>query len=129
MSALSDYAENKVLDVLGANATFTAPSAVYLGLSTGSFNDDGSGTEISGNNYARVAVSFGSAASGTMSNDAAIEFAAATGSGFGTVSHWGLFDAASSGNLLVHGSFSASKAIASGDVLKIAVGDLDITAA
>ena len=129
MSALSDYAENKVLDVLGANATFTAPSAVYLGLSTGSFNDDGSGTEISGNNYARVAVSFGSAASGTMSNDAAIEFAAATGSGFGTVSHWGLFDAASSGYLLVHGSFSASKAIASGDVLKIAVGDLDITAA
>ena len=129
MSALSDYAENKVLDVIGANATFTAPSAVYLGLSTGSFNDDGSGTEISGNNYARVAVSFGSAASGTMSNDAAIEFAAAPGSGFGTVSHWGLFDAASSGNLLVHGSFSASKAIASGDVLKIAVGDLDITAA
>ena len=36
MSALSDYAENKVLDVLGANATFTAPSNVYLGLSTGS---------------------------------------------------------------------------------------------
>jgi hypothetical protein len=63
MSALSDYAENKVLDVLGANATFTAPSNVYLGLSTASFNDDGSGTEISGNNYARVAVSFGSAAS------------------------------------------------------------------
>lgn len=129
MSALSDYAENKVLDAIGANATFTTPSAVYLGLSTGSFNDDGSGTEISGNNYARVAVSFGSAASGTMSNDAAIEFAAATGSGFGTVSHWGLFDAASSGNLLVHGSFSASKQISSGDVLKIAVGDLDITAA
>lgn len=129
MSALSDYAENKVLDAIGANATFTTPSAVYLGLSTASFNDDGSGTEISGNNYARVAVSFGSAASGTMSNDAAIEFAAATGSGFGTVSHWGLFDAASSGNLLVHGSFSASKQISSGDVLKIAVGDLDITAA
>lgn len=129
MSALSDYAENKVLDAIGANATFTTPSAVYLGLSTGSFADANSGTEISGNNYARVAVSFGSAASGTMSNDAAIEFAAATGSGFGTVSHWGLFDNSSGGNLLVHGSFSASKAIASGDVLKIAVGDLDITAA
>ena len=129
MSALSDYADNKVLDAIGANATFTTPSAVYLGLSTGSFNDDGSGTEISGNNYARVAVSFGSAASGTMSNDAAIEFAAATGAGFGTVSHWGLFDNSSGGNLLVHGSFSASKQISSGDVLKIAVGDLDITAA
>jgi hypothetical protein len=40
-----------------------------------------------------------------------------------------LFDAASSGNLLVHGSFTTAKTIASGDVLKIATGDLDITAA
>jgi hypothetical protein len=128
MSALSDYAENKVLDVLGANATFTAPSNVYLGLSTGSLGDDNSGTELTGNNYSRVSVSFGAAASGTMSNDAAIEFAAATGS-WGSVSHWGLYDAASSGNLLVHGSFTTAKTIASGDVLKIATGDLDITAA
>jgi hypothetical protein len=128
MSALSDYAENKVLDVLGANATFTAPSNVYLGLSTGSLGDDNSGTELSGNNYSRVSVSFGAAASGTMSNDAAIEFAAATGS-WGSVSHWGLYDASSSGNLLLHGSFSAAKTIASGDVLKVATGDLDITAA
>ena len=94
MSALSDYAENKVLDVLGANATFTAPSNVYLGLSTGSLGDDDSGTELTGNNYSRVSVSFGAAASGTMSNDAAIEFAAATGS-WGSVSHWGLYDASS----------------------------------
>lgn len=128
MSALSDYAENKVLDVLGANATFTAPSNVYLGLSTGSLGDDNSGTELTGNNYSRVSVSFGAAAGGTMSNDAAIEFAAATGS-WGSVSHWGLYDAASAGNLLVHGSFSAAKTIASGDVLKVATGDLDITAA
>jgi len=128
MSALSDYAENKVLDVLGANATFTAPSNVYLGLSTGSLGDDDSGTELTGNNYSRVSVSFGAAASGTMSNDAAIEFAAATGS-WGSVSHWGLYDASSSGNLLVHGSFTTAKTIASGDVLKIATGDLDITAA
>ena len=128
MSALSDYAENKVLDVLGANATFTAPTNVYLGLSTGSLGDDNSGTELTGNNYARVSVSFGAAASGTMSNDAAIEFAAATGR-WGSVSHWGLYDAASSGNLLVHGSFTTAKTIASGDVLKIATGDLDITAA
>ena len=128
MSALSDYAENKVLDVLGANATFTAPSNVYLGLSTGSLGDDDSGTELTGNNYSRVSVSFGAAASGTMSNDAAIEFAAATGS-WGSVSHWGLDDARSAGYLLVHGSFTTAKTIASGDVLKIATGDLDITAA
>jgi hypothetical protein len=35
----------------------------------------------------------------------------------------------SSGNLLIHGALTASKVIASGDILKIAVGDMDITAA
>lgn len=128
MSALSDYAENKVLDAIGGNATFTTPTNVYLGLSTGSMADDDSGTELSGNGYARVSVSFGAAASGTMSNDAAIEFSAATGS-WGSVSHWALYDALTAGNQLLNGAFTTAKTIDSGDVLKIAVGDLDITAA
>jgi hypothetical protein len=45
------------------------------------------------------------------------------------VSHFGIFDASSSGNLLIHGAFTAAKTIASGDILKIPAGDLDITAA
>ena len=128
MSALSDYAENKTLDHILGTTAFTAPSAVYLGLSTGSFGDDNSGVELTGNNYSRVSVTFGSAASGTADNTSAIEFAAATGS-WGTVSHFGLFDQSSGGNLLIHGAFSGGgKAIASGDVLKIDAGDLDISA-
>lgn len=128
MSALSDYAENKVLDAITGNTTFTTPSAVYIGLSTASMNDDDSGTELSGNGYARKAVTFSAAASGTTSNSAAIEFAAATGS-WGTVSHWALYDALTGGNQLANGSFTASKTIGDGDVLKIATGDLDLTAA
>jgi len=60
-------------------------------------------------------------------NSAAVEFNAATGS-WGTVSHFGLFDALSGGNLLIHGALTASKVISSGDILKIAIGDMDITA-
>lgn len=128
MSAMSDYLENKVLDhVLGTTA-YTMPSTVYLGLSTASFNDDNSGTELTGNNYSRITVSFSTAASGTTSNDSTLEFSAATGS-WGTVSHWGVFDASSAGNLLIHGAFTASKAIASGDIVRIVSGDIDITAA
>ena len=128
MSALSDYLENKILDhVLGTTA-YTAPSTVYIGLATASFADDNSGTELTGNNYSRVSAAFDAAASGTTDNTAAIEFAAATGS-WGSVSHFGIFDAASSGNLLIHGAFTSAKTIASGDVLKIAAGDLDVTAA
>ena len=128
MSAMSDYLENEILDHILGTGAYTMPSAVYVGLSTGSFNDDNSGTELTGNNYARKAITFGAASSGTASNNAAVEFNAATGS-WGTVSHFGIFDAASSGNLLIHGALAASKVIETGDILKIAIGDMDITAA
>jgi hypothetical protein len=128
MSAMSDYLENEILDHILSVGSYTMPTAVYVGLSTGSFNDDNSGTELTGNNYSRVAATFSAASSGTTSNSAAIEFAAATGS-WGSVSHFGIFDAASAGNLLIHGAFTVAKTIASGDILKIPTGDLDITAA
>ncbi len=128
MSAMSDYLELKVLDhVLGTSA-YTMPSTVYIGLSTGSFADDNSGTELTGNGYARQSIAFDAAASGTTDNTSAVDFPTATGS-WGTVSHYGLFDASSGGNLLIHGAFTASKAVASGDILRIAAGELDITAA
>lgn len=125
---MSDYLENEILDHILSVGSYTMPTAVYVGLSTGSFNDDNSGTELTGNNYSRVAATFSAASSGTTSNSAAIEFAAATGS-WGSVSHFGIFDAASAGNLLIHGAFTTAKTIASGDILKIPTGDLDITAA
>ena len=129
MSAMSDYLENKVLDhVLGTTA-YTHPSQTYIGLANGSFADTGSGSsELSGNNYARVAINFDAASSGTTDNSAAVEFAAATGS-WGSVSHFGLFDTSSSGNLLIHGAFTAAKTITTGDILRIAAGELDVTAA
>ena len=128
MSALSDYLENEILDHILGTGAYTMPTNVYVGLSTGSFVDDNSGTELSGSGYTRKVASFGAASSGTASNDAAIEFPAATGS-WGTVSHFGIFDASSSGNLLIHGALTSSKVIESGDILKVAVGDMDITAA
>ena len=129
MSAMSDYLELKILDHITGTASYTAPSAVYLGLSTGDFTDTGSGSsELTGNNYSRVSVAFDAAASGATSNTSAIDFAAASGN-WGTVSHWALFDAATSGNALITGSFSASKTIETNDVLRIAAGDLDLTAA
>ena len=128
MSAMSDYLENEILDHILGTGSYTMPTTVYVGLATGSFGDDASGSELTGNNYSRVSASFSAASGGTTSNSAAIEFAAATGS-WGSVGFFGIFDAASSGNLLIHGAFSSAKTIASGDILRIAAGDLDVTAA
>lgn len=127
MSAMSDYLELKFLDHFTGTASTSAPSAVYLGLSTGDLGDDNSGTELTGNNYSRKAITFASAASGSISSNAAVEFDAATGS-WGTVSHWAIYDASSGGNQLFNGSFTQSKAIGSGDILKVASGSVTITA-
>jgi hypothetical protein len=128
MSALSDYAELKVLDHLLGTATFTKPSAVYIGHAGQSLADDGSGTETSGNNYARQAITFAAASSGSAASNSTVNFPAASGSQ-GAITHFGIFDAASSGNLLAHGAFDSSKTIATGDILRINSGSITITAA
>ena len=127
MSAMSDYLAVKFLDHFTGTASTSAPSAVYLGLATGSIGDDASGSELTGNNYSRKAITFASASSGSIASNANVEFDPATGS-WGDVSHWGIFDASSSGNLLFHGSFTSAKTIASGDILKVASGSLTISA-
>jgi len=105
----------------------TRPTAWYVALFTSNPAEDGSGTEVStsGTAYARRTVAF--TVSGNLAtNNAAIEFPTATAS-FGTVTHIGVFDASTSGNLIAYSALSASKAIATGDVFRIPTGDLDIT--
>ena len=127
MSAASDYTENKVLDHALATAAWTAPTNVYVGLHTSSPADDASGTgEISGNNYSRKVASFASATGGSASTSATITFDAATGT-WGTISHIGIYDASSAGNLLFHGAVTTSKTIESGDTFQISSGNLSIS--
>jgi hypothetical protein len=130
MAALSDYAEKLVLDWLVTNGAATRPTAWYVALYTAAPSDSGGGTELSGSGYAREAVTFDAATSpgGTTTNSGAITFTAAGGS-WGTVTHMGLFDAITTGNLLVHGALSASKVVGDGDALVFAVGTIDLALA
>ena len=125
MSAFSNYLENKILLHVLSNTAYTSPTTVYLGLHTADPTDAGTGTEVSGNAYARQ--SFASTISGNAaSNTSAIEFPTATGS-WGTVGWVSVWDSLTTGNLLFHGALTASKTIASGDVFRVPAGDLDIT--
>lgn len=127
MSAASDYLEGAALDHFLGITSITAPANVYLALFTAAPNDAGGGTEVSGGSYARQAVTFDRSGD-TATNNGDVTFATATAS-WGTVTHWGLFDAATSGNLLFHGAFDASRTIGSGDTFEVANDGLDITAA
>ena len=127
MAAFSDYLEGAVLDATLRNTSYSSPSTVYLGLFTSDPTDAGSGTECSGTNYARQSMAF-SRTGATASNSSAIEFPTAGGS-WGTITHFGVLDASSSGNLLYHGALTASKSITTGDIFRVPSGDLDITLA
>ncbi len=127
MSAFSNYLENKVLDhVFGGNA-YSAPGTLYLALYTSDPGDDNSGTECSGTSYARQTIAF-TVTNDTASNTSAVEFPTA-GSAWGTITHVGILDALTSGNLLAHGALTASKVVAQGDVFRVPASDLDITLA
>ena len=123
--SFTNFLETEILDHVFAGAAYSAPSTKYVGLFTAAPGETGGGTELSGDAYARQTMAF-TTSGNTTSNNAAVEFPTATGS-WGTVTHVGIFDAVSSGNLMAYATLSASKAIASGDVFRIPSGDLDIT--
>lgn len=136
MAALSNYLENALMEEIFNGHAFTPP-ATYVSLYTDSPGDDDSGTEVSGGAYERklVNVAGGSAPAwndaavdGTsylVDNAGVITFPTATAS-WGTVSHFGIHDAASTGNLLFHGALTASKAVGDGDTFTFPVGDLNL---
>lgn len=128
MAAMSNYLENALLNAVLRNTSYTSPSTVFVALYTTDPGESGSGTEVSGGSYARVAGTFGAPSNGVSTNSGAIEFAQATGS-WGTVSYMALHDAITSGNMLFYGSLTTSKAIESGDIFKFASGQLSVTLA
>jgi len=130
MAALSDHAEKLLLDWLMTTGSATRPTAWYVGLFTAAPSDSGGGTEVSGSGYAREAVTFAAASTpgGTTSNTGDISFTAAGGN-WGTITHIGIFDASTSGNLLWHGAMTASKIVNDGDTLQFSTGNIDLTIA
>jgi hypothetical protein len=130
MSAKSDYLEKKILDYVLTNTADWAPTSVHLSLHTADPTDAGTGAEVSGNGYGRQAITFNAAhaTNGSTTNSSSETFTASGGS-FGTVTHFGIFDASSGGNLLYHGALTASKTIADGDSITFAADSITITEA
>ena len=140
MAALTDFLENKLIDwlfraqaigITGASAAAgTGPTTLYIALFTTAPTDVGGGTEVSGGSYARQAVTSAlanwagtqaaasttasSGTSGTTSNNAAITFPSPSAN-WGTVTSWGIFDALTSGNLLMYANLTTSKTVNNGD--------------
>ena len=124
--SFSNFLETEILDHVFAGAAYTAPTTKYLALFTAVADGEaGSVTEVTGGGYARQTVAF-TTSGNTTSNNAAVEFPTATAN-YGTVTHVGVYDASSSGNLMAYAALSSNKTIETGDVFRVPSGDLDIT--
>lgn len=126
MSALADFAENLVLDWLMTTGSATRPTSWYVALYTAAPNDAGGGTEVTGAGYTRQSVSFAAASGGVASNSNQVTFTA-SGGDYGTITHIGIHDAVSGGNLIWHGSLAASRSVVDGDSFIFAIGAIDLT--
>lgn len=140
MAAMSDFLENKLTDwlfrgqaigITGASAAAgTGPTSLYVALLTAAPSDTGGGTEVTGGSYARVAVTSAlanwagtqapasttasSGTTGTTSNNGTVTFPAPTAN-WGSITHFGIYDASTAGNLLIYGALTVAKTVNSGD--------------
>ena len=128
MAEFSNFLENALINAVLRNTTYTSPATVYVSLYLTDPTDADSGTEVSGGSYARTAVTMGAPSNGVSTNSADVTFPTCTVS-WGTVSHIGIHDASTSGNLLFHTPLDTSKTIDSGDIFKITTGNLSVTLA
>ena len=128
MAEMSNYLENALVNATLRNTTYTSPATVYVALFTTDPTDAGSGTEVTGGAYARTSVTFAAPSNGASASSADVTFPTCTLT-WGTVSHIGIFDASTSGNLLYHTPLDTSKTIETGDIFKIASGSLTVTLA
>jgi hypothetical protein len=140
--ALSDYLENKLIDHVIRGQAYTAPATIYVELYTSACSDSARGTEVSGGSYARASLAASlanwagtqsagsttasSGTGGTTSNNAAINFTPSPSAGWGTVTHVGLSDASTAGNMLICIALTTSKTINSGDTVSFPIGSLTL---
>lgn len=123
MANLSDYLENKLLDHILRNVPWASPTTVYAALYINDPTDADTGTEVTGGGYARQAITFSAPSDGETTNVADVIFPEATAN-WGNITHIGIRDAATGGNLLFHGELQANKIIESGDQFILKAGEI-----
>lgn len=139
MAGMSDYLETAILNEVFRNTNYAVPTNTYVSLHTADPTDAGlTAAEVSGNNYSRALVNkdgstapfwTAPATSGggqKVDNNSTVSFPVASGS-WGTITHIGIWDASSAGNMLFSGALTASKVVGANDQLTFPATTLVVT--
>lgn len=141
MSKFSNYTETNIVQTTLRGEAFPVPAGVYIAL----FTADPTDANVTANEVqvaawpayvrrdaadgAAIATGWTAPADGVSSNAKAVTFPANNGAGSVTVTHVGLYDAATGGNLLYHAALTSSKTLLVGDVLSFGIGSITVTVA
>jgi len=117
----------KLLDLVFGKVTYVKPTTVYLGALTAISGE--TITEWSDGNYSRNTASFTTATGGSVPNAAgvAITNGSGTGSAGATLNGFGIWDDATSGNLLVCGPLTTSRTPSVSDQVQFSTGAVIVT--
>lgn len=126
---VSDYLEEKLINHTFRNTAYTTPgTSIYVALHTANPTDAGSGAEVVYTSYARVQVTVWDAPSARATqNTNVINFPTPGSDGDAPVTHIGIWDDPTAGNLLFYGALTTPKNIQNGVDFSIAAGNIDIS--
>lgn len=144
MLAVSNYLADRILNGVFRNTAYTFPTTVYIALYTSNPTGADTGTEVSGGGYARRAITFGAPATENVEiyhpdtgvivtvprrvikNTNEIVYPTATAN-WNLITHVGIRDALTGGNLLYYGAVKNQKTIGISDVVRFPIGDVALS--
>lgn len=125
----SNYWKKASINAALRAVNFTAPPKVYIALYTSNPTDADTGQEVTGGGYARQQVVFGdpviSDRRAGVQNTADVSFPIATAD-LGLITHVGIRDAVTGGNLLYHGAVKTPRTAMTNDLIRYLAGQLKI---
>lgn len=122
---LTEFAIRKLLDHTFGGPSYTPAATIYVGLGTALTGE--TLTEWVESSYARQDTAFDAASGGVTQNTALETFSASVADGSATLTHYGVWDDVSAGNLLVVGGLSTSRNVAISDAVTAAIGAMTVT--
>lgn len=126
MAGFSIYLANNLINETLRNINYVPVATHYLALFTTNPTPNNTGIEVSGGSYVRKPITFIAPTNGVTSNSATVTFPAATAP-WGTVTHFGIYDALTTGNLLYYHALDITRSILAGDSLSVPIGNISVT--
>lgn len=125
---VTSYFLNLIAGSVMHSPSMALPKNYFVALSTTVPSQDGTGfTEVTGGAYARGSLGAGSTPSdGVVSNSTDVEFQECTAN-WGTIKAFGIYDAATGGNLLMFDEVTPNQSVVTGNQVRFKPGSLKLT--